>query len=498
MPVAKPKGDMKLTPLPTVFAALTDRGISKATAAKYQVSTNGPEQHIYPFFDDENHHVANKQRQPGKRFGIEGDWSKATLFGQQLFPSGSAKFITLTEGQDDAMAAYEMLGSKYPCVSVHSASEAAKNVATQFEYLNGFETIVVCFDKDEAKERPDGTKWYPGQDAANEVAGMFAPGKVKVFTPRDGHKDANDYLKAGKGGDFSKQWWQAPTYTPTGLKLGTSMWDEISKPKNYETVNYPWEGLQAMTYGIRLSELVIVTAETGIGKTSILKEIEYHLLKNTTRGIGLLHLEEPNSDTALGLMSIAADKPLHLPDVRAEVTEDELRGYFASTVDTNRLVVYDHFGSNSIYEILNKIRHMANLGCKYIVLDHLSIVVSDQSGDERKQLDEISTKIKTLCMELNISVIAVIHQNRSGQIRGTAGVEQLANIVLKLYRDKTDVDPWRRNVTKVVVEKNRFCGRTGPCAWLWYNEDTGRLLELDEEEAKRFEHGESVSQDERW
>jgi hypothetical protein len=60
----------------------------------------------------------------------------------------------------------------------------------------------------------------------------------------------------------------------------------------------------------------------------------------------------------------------------------------------------------------------------------------------------------------------VIHQNRQGQIRGTAGVEQLANIVIKLYREHTDKNEWRRNVTKVMVEKNRFCGRTGPACWL--------------------------------
>ena len=152
----------------------------------------------------------------------------------------------------------------------------------------------------------------------------------------------------------------------------------------------------------------------------------------TIKGIGLLHLEEPNSDTALGLMSITANKPLHLPDVRETVDNDELRKYFDSTINNDRVVIWDHFGSNSIHEVLAKIRHMHNLGCKYIVLDHLSIVVSDQSGDERKQLDEISTKLKTLCMELNIAVIAVIHQNRQGQIRGTAGVEQLANMVIKL------------------------------------------------------------------
>src|SRR3546814_3391892 len=60
--------------------------------------------------------------------------------------------------------------------------------------------------------------------------------------------------------------------------------------------------------------------------------------------------------------------------------------------------------SNDIDVVLAKIRHMAALGCRYIMVDHLSIIVSDQSGDERKQLDEISTKIKTLTMNLDIAV----------------------------------------------------------------------------------------------
>jgi hypothetical protein len=92
-------------------------------------------------------------------------------------------------------------------------------------------------------------------------------------------------------------------------------------------------------------------------------------------------------------------------------------------------------------------------------------------------------------MELQICVIAVIHQNRRGEIRGTAGVEQLANIVIKLYRDKIDEDPWRRNVTKVSVEKNRFCGRTGPATYLFYDSETRRLSELDQVGIQQFEAG---------
>ena len=149
--------------------------------------------------------------------------------------------------------------------------------------------------------------------------------------------------------------------------------------------------------------------------------------------------------------------------------------------------MYDHFGSNNIEDLLNKIRHMVALGAKFIILDHLSIVVSDQSGDERKLLDEIATKIKSLTMELQISILAVIHQNRQGQIRGTAGVEQLANIVIKLFRDKESDDAIRRDVTKVLIQKNRFCGRTGPCSYLRYSPETGRLAELSDEDVKAYE-----------
>lgn len=491
----------KIRGLPASFADLPERAISGKTCERFGVGRLPDGGHVYPYFDKDGHHVANKIRPGGpKTFFWEGDNSRSTLFGQHAFQAGSNKSITLVEGECDAMAAYEITGSRFPVVSVHSASQAAKNVADNFEYLNSFEKIVIAFDRDEAKvNERTGEIHYPGQEAALAVAGMFPIGKVYILTFAK-HKDANDYLIADHKREYIDEWFKAQPYTPSGLKLGRDMWDEISTPKNYETVPYPWKGLNDKTYGIRLSELVVLTAETGIGKTSVLKEIEHYILNNTdpSKGIGLLHLEEPNSDTALGLMSITADKPLHLPDVREGVSKDELRSYFDSTVNSERVVIWDHFGSNSIHEVLAKIRHMHNLGCKYIVLDHLSIVVSDQSGDERKQLDEISTKLKTLCMELNIAVIAVIHQNRQGQIRGTAGVEQLANMVIKLFRDKEDADEWRRNVTKLVIQKNRFCGMTGPATWLWYNPVTGRLQELSGEEIKKYESGASVPREEQW
>ena len=408
------------------------------------------------------------------------------LFGMNIFPEGG-KYITITEGYEDAMAVNQMFGGKYPAVSVDGAASAEQDVKDAYEYLNSFENIVIAFDNDE-----------PGRKAAKAAAQHFELGKVKILSLRK-HKDANDYLKNKDTEGFVREWWNAPTFKPDGLKLGSDIWGEIIDRKEHFTVEYPFADLNKLTYGLRLSELVVVTADTGVGKTSFLKHIEHKLLadekvKEEGYGVGFLHFEEPNGDTALGLLSIHNGVPYHLPDV--DRPKDELRSAYDDVLNNNRAVIWDHFGSNNVDAVVNKIRHMAALGCRYIVIDHLSIIVSDQAGDERKQLDEIATKIKTLAMEKDLCIIAVIHTNRQGQIRGTAGVEQLANIVLRLQRDKTDPDEWRRNVTRITVEKNRFCGYTGPSSYLWYNKDTARLSELEDSEKATFDTGGVLTDDE--
>lgn len=483
------KRSKEFRPLTTVFRDFKSRNLSSETIARYKVDVD-PDgiRARYPVFQGSNH-VGNKIRGHEKEFSYEGTGRDLDLFGMHAFEPGCAKTITVTEGQDDAMAVFELTGRRYPAVSVHSSSTAEADVRRNFEYLNSFEQIVICFDTDE-----------PGRMAAAKVASIGFPlGKLRVLQLRSA-KDANDYLKAQKREQFTKEWWDAPVYKPDGILLGSDegMFEKIVNRKSLFTVQYPFESLNKMTYGMRLSEAVIVTADTGVGKTSFLKECEYKLLmdeelKEKNYGVGFLHFEEPNEDTLLGLMSIHNSKPYHLPDV--ERSNEELRDAYDACINTSRVVIWDHFGSNSVDAVLDKVRHMHALGCHYIVIDHLSIIVSDQSGDERKQLDEISTKLKTMCMELNIALMCVIHTNRQGQIRGTAGVEQLANIVMKLERENKSPDSWRRNVTKITIEKNRFCGRSGPCAWLFYNEITGRLTELSPEEIQAYENNEKPRDD---
>lgn len=482
--------DKNITPITDVFRGIPRRGLTEAAIQKFEIDVCVDKTldvaHRYPYYK-EGKHIANKVRKRSeKAFYWEGDPDGAELFGQHLFQPGCARSITIVEGEIDAPSAWLLLGSRYPVVSVPSTGHAVKACKANFEYLNSFDNIVVCFDADEA-----------GQTAARKVAELgFAVGKVRILKLEHG-KDASDYCQKDiDPKTFTNEWWRAPTFRPDGLKPGSTMWDEIVNRPSHFSIPYPWEALNKKTYGIRLSEAVLLMADTGVGKTSIFKEIEHDILTNPEviekgYGVGFLHLEEPNFDTALGLLSIEANKPYHLPDTPK--TPEELRVVYDKVLNNERAIFYDHFGSNEIEEILAKVRFMSVMGCKYIFIDHLSIIVSDQSGDERKQLDEISTKLKTLTMELNIAVFCVIHTNRDGQARGSAGPEKVANIHLSLHRDKKDPDPWRRNVLKIEIEKNRFSGRTGPCLWLFYDEFTGRLIELDEDTINKYEEGLSIN-----
>jgi twinkle protein len=463
--------------------SIHDRGISQATCEKYGVTTDGDKQ-FYPYTDSDGVRVAVKQRSvPTKQFSITGDFNGATLFGQSIFHAGG-KAITITEGELDALAAFQMQGSLYPTVSIRTGANAAlKDCKAQYEWINSFDSVVICFDGDE-----------PGKKAAKEVAELFG-NKAKIMQYKDGYKDACEYLIAGATKEFVNAWWRASPYVPDGIVNAADLWEEISKPEPIAEAQYPWAGLNKLLYGIRPAELITVTAGSGLGKSQFLREILYNLLKTTSWNIGGLFLEESTRKTARSIMSLHANKLLHLPDT--PTTEQELKEAFDATLGSNRVFLFDHFGSSDVENIANRVRYMAKAcDCRVVFLDHLSIVISGQdTGDERKAIDAMMTKLRTLVQELNITLICVSHLKRPqgnqghedggsvslSQLRGSGAIAQLSDAVITLERNSMAENESDRHLTKVAVAKNRFSGDTGPACALKYNAYTGRMTEVKEE-----------------
>jgi twinkle protein len=461
-------------------SAIPDRNINSATCLAYGVKQDD-KNHYYPYYDSDNSIAGIKVRTVAdKSFSIQGDWKSTTLFGQHKFAKGGRN-VTIHEGELDALAGFQMAGSKYPHVSVkNGASAALKDCKAQYEWIDSFETIYLSFDSDEA-----------GQKAVNEVAELFGS-KCKIIKHIQGYKDACDYLKNGKSSEYVSLWWGAEQWTPDGIIAGSSLWDEVTKPVEKSLALYPWEGVNELTYGIRPAELITVTAGSGLGKSQFLREILWHLLKTTDGRIGCMFMEESVSKTAKSIMSLYANKPLHLPST--QVSHEELKDAFDNTLATDRLFFWDNFGSTDIDNVINRIRYFAKASdCQYVFLDHISMVVSAQSnGDERKSIDELMTKLRMLVQETSICLIAVSHLKRPeskgheegaatslSQLRGSGSIAQLSDIVIGLVRNAQADDVVERNTTRVSILKNRFSGLTSPhCASLLYNRDTGRMLEM--------------------
>ena len=471
------------------YAEIVDRGISETTCKKFGVTVKMDNMgtitnHYYPYHDTQGAKIATKTRYTKlKEFSIQGNTKNSGLFGQHLF--SKAKYVIITEGELDCLSAYQMMvkGTYHtPVVSIKNGiASAVKDIKVSLEWLeNNFDNVLLNFDNDEH-----------GLTGAMKVAELFSPGKCKIMHLPEGFKDASDCLTKNKIQVYNKTFWDAKVFAPDGIINANILLDDILKPITKSFVQYPFEGLNKITYGLRPSELVTFTAGSGLGKTQVMREVVHHIIKSTEDNIGLLMLEETPVITSKGLMSVEANQRLHLPDVH--VSKEEMTTYFNATVGTGRVFMFDHFGSNSIDNIVSRVRFLAKgLDCKYIVIDHISIIVSDQQhGDERRALDEIMTRLRTLVQETGIALIVVSHLRRPdgkgheegaatslSQLRGSASIGQLSDIVIGLERDAQNDDPEIRNTTRIRVLKNRFSGITGPCCDLRYDTDTGRLTEV--------------------
>lgn len=442
------------------------RGISKGTMEFYNVaatvtSSGDPLAFVFPYPNGRS-----LERYLPKQFKFLGEKIReGNLFGQDRFPAGSAKAITITEGAVDALSVYEMLGG-YPSIAITSASTGKAECASEYEYLNSFDKIYICFDSDP-----------PGQKAAREVARLFDFNKVYVVNLLE--KDANEYLQKGKTTEFKKTWWAARRFMPEGILSSYTEFERVIDEDEFKpSVPYPFETLEEKTYGIRKGEFNLLSALEGIGKTEIIRAIEYHLLKTTDDNIGIIHLEESKARSIKGLVGYSLRQPIHLPDRR--IPNNEIKKAFKGiTRRDDRLHLYSHFGSDDPDTILSTIRFLAGAcNCRYVFLDHITMVVTGLLGDdERRALDYISTRLAMMVEELDFTLFCISHENDDGQTRGSRNISKVSDLWIQLKRNIQAETEEERNTTRLMIKKNRFSGRTGYAGSLIFNPETFILEE---------------------
>ena len=480
-----------VTKLPPVFergviTALEHRAIGKSAAEKYKVETlfNGSEKTgvAFNYFNSEGIYAQKiKHLNDKDHMTWNGNHSAIGLFGQELFPEGG-KYITITEGEEDALATYEMLKASNPAfepvvVSVpDGAGSAEKACKRSWEFVNSFENIILAFDGDDV-----------GRRAAERVVKLFDyKPKVLLFpagTDKEGKsylKDANDYKRAGRDKEFVNLWWRAERHTPEGVLSFKSLWDAMTADDKEDRVDWPWMGLNHMTGGWHTGDFVIIKAKPKIGKTQLLRELAYNNLVKSKFNTGLIFLEDTKKSIGLGMCSLHMKKPIQFGNIPYTLEELQKAHEFMSVDD--RLTLFDPEDDRTSENIYNKIKYFVKAhDCRFIILDHLSMLTyQSEDNDERRFLDKLCADLKEMTTSLNIGIAAVIHVNDDGKTRGSRAPVQLCNILINLERDKLNPDKTVANTTEVIVEENRRTGDSGLACKLFFNRETGRMEELDD------------------
>lgn len=454
------------------FIPLEDRGITLKTCKKFGVKVTSKGSILMPYFDDLGSTlVGYKVRTIDKDYRVVGSLGK-TLFGQQLYSKG--KHLTICEGELDALAAYQINGSRYAHVSIPQGVQgAAKAIANNIEYIEVFDSVIINYDNDDV-----------GKAGAQKSAEVISPDKVKILTLKK-HKDACDYLSNNSLADYVSEWWEAKPFSVEGIISSEEAWDCFMESGTEEVIPFPESfGIlnRMLNGGIALGEITVIGAYTGVGKSTFMAETMYNILVTTTRKVGCIFFEARPEDIVESLLTVHFNQKV-ANTAHQDRDYDLYHKEYNKITDNENLHIYKYLGSSSTDKLFNKMRYLIKgKGCEVIIIDPLQAGVT---SNKNEVIDDFMDRSLKLAKETNASIIIVSHLRKPTHndahnvneydMKGSGSINQIAFNTILLSRDKMSDCEVSKNTTKVQLAKCRRTGHTGTTGYLFYNELTGRL-----------------------
>lgn len=447
------------------------RGIMESVMKHYNVQTffnpqGEPVRQVYPYPSG-----SRKIRELPKTFRTDPGFKTDELFGMDKFNAGQSRVVVVTEGELDAMSAYQMLQKKYPVVSLPSASPSKKLFQGKAkDFLASFDKIILSVDADQS-----------GDGVADKIAAIF-PNKVYRI-PHELFKDANEYLENASGDVYRSAFYNAKKYTPQNVWNTPEQFLSILHEED-DAMYIPTgiSGFDDLALGLMQGHMTVFQAPEGIGKTEFMRYLEYHFLsKHQDIPIAICHLEETKKRGLLGLVSYKLKKNLTRMDLIKEANMLDAVDYaLTELTEKENLYQFTIGVDEDPMEILERIRYFATAcGVKYVFFEPIQDLAYSRQTDEsiEKWLSALSVQLSRMAAELNVGIVTIAHENDDGQIRDCRTIGKRASVVVKLERDKMTEDDEERNTTKLIITKNRPAGSTGHAGSLSFDPDSFTLSE---------------------
>jgi twinkle protein len=402
------------------------------------------------------------------------------FFGEETWEDG--KELVIACGEEDAMSIKQVC-PQFNCGSPHSGDGSLKElIEKNLEKLKSYPEVLIIVDSDAS-----------GLSLKDQLMRMIPYGwKITNFGL---WKDANEALIGGDITAIEEVFTGATENIPKGIIRGKQITVESlikSDPIGLPIVYPQWN---EMARGLKRGRITLIGAGTGVGKSTILREIIYPLIKTRKYKIAHLFLEEKQTFTVNSFIAMDSGMPSYRFD---ELSDEEKKPYIQEYIgDYNRgnNIFYDHFGSLESLELFKLLDYLVN-GCKVdiLILDHISILVSgihSSREGERKDIDILMTNLVTTIKHSNCHCLAVSHLNRPRgeegyenglpitlqSFRGSAALGHLSDIVIGLEANQQN--PTERAKVQLKMLKNRVSGKLGYMDTPYYVESTGRMQTTD-------------------
>ena len=259
--------------------------------------------------------------------------------------------------------------------------------------------------------------------------------------------------------------------------------DELSRSGNaFPGLSTGLHDLDKKINGLNKSDLLLIAARPGMGKTSLALNIALSVAKSSAKTVAFFSLEMSREQLAMRLLSNESfvDNQKLLTGQLSE--EDWTKIAIASSALSQTDIRVDDNPSISVAEMNAKCRRLPNLGL--VLIDYLQLMTSAGTGQTSNNanrvqvVSDISRALKIMAKELNVPVICLSQLSRANEsrtdkrpmlsdLRESGAIEQDADEVLFIYRDDYyHPDTPEKNVAEVIVAKNRH-GETGTVKLQW-------------------------------
>jgi twinkle protein len=459
-----------------------ERLIKKAVCEHYGVKTrydsNGlPDMHFYPYGTPDER--GYKVRWLPKTFSFVGKFGG--LFGRELF-SGGGKRLVITEGELDALAvataSFEKYGKFYPIVSIPMSTGATAALLAERDWIRSFQEVVIWFDRDEAGEK--------ARDEAIKIIGVD-----KVRLAKAAEHDACDTMLMPDGAELVlRALWDAEVWRPAGIIGKDELRRRMTAYNQMKSHPYPacMAGVNKKIKGKRFGEVVLFISGTGSGKSTLMREIGLDILETTEDKFGVIYLEESPEETAKKFAGMQIRRNTSDEDIPI----DELLVGFDAVFGEDRVLLLDHQGAIKDASIVDQLEYMCLMGCKYLFIDHITILVSEGAegltGNEA--IDKIMNDLLRLAKRHNVWIGLVSHLRKAAtgtksfeegrlptvdDIRGSGSIKQVSFDIIAFARNMTAEIEADQHELLISVLKARYTGKTGQVQGATFQPDEGRF-----------------------